>query len=103
MRPCRNAARYPSQHPSYRQRIPIVDGLRRIVGWTDQGPQVIGLSLRHLEAESLLGGPVSCAYIELEGENALAAGAPPTWRGPWRCVAIIDQRAELKTAPPSPV
>jgi hypothetical protein len=102
MRPRQNAARYPSQHPSYRPKIPIVDGHRQVVGWSDEGPQLKGLSLRHPEAESLLGGPISCGFIELQGEDAVVAGAPPTWRGPWRCIAIIDERAPIKSLSADP-
>lgn len=71
--------------------IPIVDRRRRIVAWTVKSPETVGPNLRHEEAEGILHGPISAAYLELsDHELAVRAGAPPTWPGKWRCLAIVN-------------
>jgi len=73
--------------------IPIVDAAMRIVGWTSHVPVLRAGELRHPEAEALLRGPVQAIYVELTNlADAMAAGAPPDWREPWRCLALADQR-----------
>ena len=69
--------------------IPIVGDAKRIVGWTDKVPRYHGTILRHPEAEALLGRAITCTYVEIDrGPDALRAGAPPDWNGPWRCLAL---------------
>ena len=81
-------SRYPHEPP----KIPIIDASRRIVGWTSVAPEACGARLRHLEAESLTGGPVEAVYIELHSlADAVAAGAPLNWREPWRCLALAPE------------
>jgi hypothetical protein len=61
------------------------------VAWTDNGPKMLGATLRHQEAEGILHGPISAAYVELsDSELTARAGAPPSWRGKWRCLAIVN-------------
>ena len=70
--------------------IPIVNRNRRIVGWTHDTPETIGASLRHAEAERLVGGAVTATYVQISDRVAAGrAGAPLGWNGPWRCLAII--------------
>jgi hypothetical protein len=85
--------------------IPIVCDARKIVGWTSQVPEATGSALRHAEAERLLGGPISCVYVEIDNpHDALRAGAPPEWSGPWRCLAICrDDGRPAPDAARSPV
>jgi hypothetical protein len=72
--------------------IPIVGEDRTIVGWTDTIPHIIGASLRHAEAEKLLGGRIVAIYIEVENPlDAAKAGAPKDWRGVWRCLALCSE------------
>lgn len=74
-------------------RIPIVDATGTVVSWASEPPAVAGMSIRHPQAEALLGGEIDCAYLELrDPEAARAAGAPPGWNGPWRCLAIAKRR-----------
>jgi hypothetical protein len=74
--------------------IPIIGGGGKILGWTDQVPELQGTNLRHAEAERLLGGAVSCTYVQIDNRaDALRAGAPPGWNGPWRCLAICGDHA----------
>lgn len=76
--------------------IPIVGSGRKILGWTDKVPEFQGANLRHADAERLLSGPVSCAYVEIDNwADARRAGAPPEWNGPWRCLAICSDHAGL--------
>ena len=76
--------------PESHHSIPIVNDRCEIVGWTDNAPGYVGPALRHPEAEELV-GPVTCLYIEIErAEDARKAGAPPEWRGPWRCLALCS-------------
>jgi len=73
--------------------IPIVGADRKIVGWTDRIPEIIGASLRHAEAEKLVGGRIVAIYIEIDNPlDAAKAGAPKEWRGTWRCLAICSER-----------
>ena len=72
---------------------PIIDASMRIVGWTLDAPLIRGAELRHREAESLVGGPIDAVYVQLHNlEDAIAAGAPVDWKGPWRCLALADAR-----------
>lgn len=74
--------------------IPIVNDRREIAGWTDVQPKVFGSTLRHTEAERLVGGSIICVYVEIEDSaTALQAGAPPGWQGQWRCLALCSARA----------
>jgi len=69
--------------------IPIVDEHLTIVSWSDEMPQIIGGSLRHRRAETILRGRVSCRFIEIsDASDARRSGAPPDWQGSWRCLAI---------------
>lgn len=71
--------------------IPVVDRQRRIVAWTDHGPEAIGAVLRHAEAEAILHGPIGAAYVELsDNDQARRAGAPLHWKGKWRCLALVN-------------
>src|SRR5688572_14052677 len=73
-----------------RWEIPIVNRNRRVVGWTHDSPDTIGALVRHIEAEKVVGGPVTATYVQITDRVAAGrAGAPPGWRGPWRCLAII--------------
>ena len=84
----------PRNFPPIREtRIPIVDAAGAVVGWSSEPPKVVGMSLRHPQAEALLGGAIDCAYLELhDPDEAMAAGAPPGWSGPWRCLVIAKRR-----------
>jgi len=74
--------------------IPIIDARRRIVGWTNIAPEYRGALLHHAEAERLVGGPVLCAYVQIEeSHDANRAGAPPAWNGAWRCLGLCSERA----------
>ena len=75
--------------------IPIVDRNRRIVGWTSENPkQAPGLYLRHARAEGLISEHIVCGYVKISDKAAaLRAGAPENWREPWRCVALISEKA----------
>lgn len=82
-------------------KIPIVDRGLHVIGWTDTVPQILATTISHREAEKIVGGPVTCAYVEVAGDNAIAAGAPHDWRGPWRCLALVDERATPIRTPSS--
>lgn len=74
--------------------IPIVDGARRIVGWTDRAPAPGPAGLAHAEAEAVLGTRISAVYVELHDPIAARrAGAPEAWNQPWRCLAICEADA----------
>jgi hypothetical protein len=74
--------------------IPIVSADGRLVGWTDRIPQIVGSALRHPEAEQLVGGSVVALYIELDQPgDVVKAGAPPGWKGAWRCLALCSELA----------
>ena len=61
------------------------------MAWTDNGPTMFGATLRHQEAEGILHGPISAAYVELsDSELTARAGALPSWRGKRRCLAIVN-------------
>ena len=76
-----------------RWQVPIVDENRRIVGWTSEGPEAGASGTRHAAAEKLIGGPVTCAYVQISDRRAAAcAGAPADWNEPWRCLAIVALR-----------
>lgn len=82
--------------------IPIVSDAGKILGWTDQVPELQGTNLRHAEAERLLGGPVSCTYVQIDNEaDAQRAGAPKEWNGPWRCLAICSDHAGVGANSPA--
>lgn len=69
-----------------------MDRNRRIIGWTTRAPESTGMTIRHAEAEKVVGGAVTCAYVEIADHEAAArAGAPADWRGPWRCLAIVAE------------
>ena len=73
---------------------PIVDARRVIIGWTDVKPDVYGTNIRHADAEGLLGSKIVSACVEIaDPANALRAGAPSGWNGPWRCLALCSERA----------
>ena len=76
--------------------IPIVDRHRRIIGWTSEDPQLMAdpLRVRHVQAEELVGGPVVCTYVQISDPAAARrAGAPPEWQQPWRCIALVSEKA----------
>jgi hypothetical protein len=76
--------------------IAIVGPGGKILGWTSKVPEVQGMILRHAEAERLLGGGLSCTYVQIDDrDDATRAGAPPEWNGPWRCIAICSDGADL--------
>jgi hypothetical protein len=83
------------QHTRTYWQIPIVDRNRRIVGWTSENPkQTPGLYLRHAQAEALIGEHIVCGYVKISDQAAaVRAGAPEGWREPWRCVALISEKA----------
>src|SRR5690349_161658 len=94
---CGHLVRRRLRRPTRSVGIPIVDECLRIVGWTYHVPMVSGYTLRHSEAEALLGGPVDCAFIEIDQRtDAVRAGAPFNWCGPWRCLALVP-RGTLKS------
>jgi hypothetical protein len=69
------------------------------VAWTEKAPVPLGSTLRHDDAEGILRGPISVAYVELSQELAARAGAPPSWPDKWRCVAIVnDDMSDAGTA-----
>ena len=69
--------------------FPIVDARQRIVGWTRTAPQYVGGFLRHRDAEAKLGSVVVAAFVEIEAlQDAVKAGAPADWQGPWRCLGL---------------
>jgi hypothetical protein len=73
---------------------PIVDARRVIVGWTDVKPNVYASNIRHADAEHLVGSKIVSACVEIsDPTNALRAGAPSGWNGPWRCMALCSERA----------
>jgi hypothetical protein len=88
-----SATAKPSRQPRTREnrwQIPIVNRNRRIIGWTQESPQATGAILRHIEAEKVVGGPVTATYIQITNRSAAErAGAPAGWIEPWRCLAII--------------
>jgi hypothetical protein len=82
--------------------IPIVRDGGKILGWTDQVPELQGATLRHPAAERLLGGGVSCSYVQIDNlADARRAGAPPDWTGPWRCLAICSDGAAVRVYQPT--
>jgi hypothetical protein len=86
--------------PVPRCEFPIVDNRRRIVGWTRTVPHYIDGVLRHPEAEAILKGAVVAAYVEIQApQEAVRAGAPAGWQGPWRCLGLCAPAlADLKPA-----
>ena len=78
--------------------IPIIDARRRIVAWTDVGPEVYGTTLRHGYAEALVGSKIFVAFVSLTNPiEAQRAGAPPDWREPWRCLAICAEVEQARS------
>lgn len=76
-----------------RGEVPIVDGKRRIIGWTSDAPTTVDATVRHPAAEKLAGGPVTCGYVRITDQDAARrAGAPADWSEPWQCLAIIGER-----------
>ena len=89
-----NSRLAPAAEPESEMLIPIVGNGGGILGWTDKAPEYHGITLRHAEAEALLGRTISCGYIEIERPaDAERAGAPPGWNGPWRCLALCGADA----------
>lgn len=88
--PAMTADKTPSRGRSHGSwAIPIIDGKRRVVGWSDKQPILKGNDLRHPDAERLLGAPLGTVEIELtDPEDVRRAGAPSPWQGSWRCLAI---------------
>lgn len=81
-----------------RSEIPIINLAGVIVAWTPTAPSMQpGCGLRHAEAESLLGGRVTCRLVKVTGMAAVRAGAPFAESG-WSCFALV---AENRTAPES--
>ena len=79
--------------------IPIVDGACHIVGWTDVTPVFLGPVLHSPAAESLLGSEILPLYVRIENpEDAAHAGAPPGWKGGWRCLALCSGRLSSQRA-----
>lgn len=71
--------------------LPIFDRQSRLVGWTRRNPEVGSVRLRHAYAELLVGCTVGGVYVEIEDPaDAKRAGAPPGWKGPWRCLALCS-------------
>ena len=69
--------------------IPIVDRERRIIGWSDYPPTLRGNDIWNVDAARLLGPRLGTVEIELANiEDAMRAGAPTSFTGPWRCLAI---------------
>lgn len=96
----RLAATVPPQHPIRRAlrtrwQVPIVNRHRQIVGWTSENPQVTaGRYMRHTYAEQLVRDPIICAYVEIADQAAaVRAGAPAGWQDPWRCLALVSEKA----------
>jgi hypothetical protein len=77
-----------NQPGSQSQMIPIIDKKRRIIGWSKESPYYVAGVLHHPEAEDLLGGAVIATFVQIDGEEAAKAGAPPNWPGPWRCIGL---------------
>jgi hypothetical protein len=76
--------------------IPIVDDQGEIVGWTDNAPEICGITLRHAEAERLLRSAVRCVYGTITNRgDAMRAGAPSDWSEPWRCLMLCKDDAPL--------
>ena len=79
------------------QLTPVVDVDLQIVGWTSAVPNVVGVDLRHPEAERIVGGRIISRRVELVSREDIAkAGGPKGWRGSWACLALC--RAELQQA-----
>ena len=77
---------------SYKAAVPIVNERCEIVGWTEKSPVVNGAELRHADAERLV-GPIAALYVQIENRaDAVLAGAPPRWNGPWHCLALCSKR-----------
>ena len=78
--------------------IPIVDADQRIIGWSTQEANVgAGGEVIHLDAQKLISGPLVCACIRVyDPVHAARAGAPPGWKGEWRCLAICDVKATFR-------
>jgi hypothetical protein len=77
------------------QLIPVVDANLQIIGWTAAVPNIVGVELRHPEAERIVGGRVVSRRVELVTPTDIArAGGPKGWRGPWVCLALC--KAELQ-------
>ncbi|MGH7005457.1 MAG: hypothetical protein ACREIP_16065 [Alphaproteobacteria bacterium] len=68
--------------------IPIINRSGDVVGWTDSPPSLVSGRLEHRKAAALLKAELKATYVEISGEDALRAGAPPNWEQPWRCLAI---------------
>ena len=78
-----------SPMPDIGWEFPIFDRERRLVGWTREGPEFSGTTLRHPYAERLAGGTVLCAYVQIDDPaEAKRAGAPPDWNETWRCLGL---------------
>jgi len=83
------------RHDREPPKIPIVDERLRVVGWCEEMPRITGRTLRHKSAEAILGRRVTGLFVEIDDENlARNAGAPPDWRGLWRCIAIGPEMHE---------
>src|SRR5690349_20282218 len=74
-------------------RVPIVDENCEIVAWSTTLPEIKGGSLRHDEAERIV-GEFRAAYIVIQDPKlAMRAGAPEGWGQAWRCLAICSEKA----------
>jgi hypothetical protein len=74
--------------------VPIVNAQRQIVGWTDTLPENISATMRHPDAEKLVGGQVTAAFVGIDDpETAKRAGAPEDWKGTWRCIGLCSMAA----------
>jgi hypothetical protein len=80
--------------------IPIVDANRQIVGWTAAAPNVMGIELRHAEAERLVGGRIVSRRVELvRRQDIVRAGGPKRWSAPWVCLALMSVEAHAVLQP----
>jgi hypothetical protein len=88
--------RYADEAAAREAEMAIVDAEGVIVGWTRIAPEARGTIIIHAEASRLV-GPVKACYIEFEDSVAAQrAGAPPGWRGAWRCLGICSDKIQVE-------
>jgi hypothetical protein len=80
--------------------IPIVGARLQIVGWTAAVPNIIGIELRHADAERLVGSRIVSRRVELvRRHDIVQAGGPKRWKAPWVCLALMSADAHAALSP----